>query len=133
MSSPVAFGIRFALDVALKATVLFGATGLALFALRRASAATRHMVGTAGLAAALAVGARLAVGWARVRRIARDAVPLEDSVWIEERDAIARGLGLRRRVAMLESEAVPVAMTSGLLRPLLLLGRAARTWAIERR
>src|SRR5437867_1734920 len=45
--------IRFALDLGLKATLIFFATGAALFALRRSSAATRHFVGTFGLAAAL--------------------------------------------------------------------------------
>src|SRR5262249_54552812 len=32
-----------------------------------------------------------------------------------------------------ESASVPAAMTAGLLRPLLLIGRAARQWAVERR
>lgn len=231
MNMTVALGIRFALDLAVKATVLFAVTGVFLFALRRAPAAARHLVGTAGLAAAIAlplltaglprfavpllpglepaavedpsgpagsaeprpraarassseeaaglagssrletapspgesaarptstrrgggspvawlaialgawaggallVGARLAVGWARVRRIVRGAEPMNDAGWTGERDELARHLGMRRHVELLESEAVPVAMTSGFLRPLLLLGRAARTWAIERR
>jgi beta-lactamase regulating signal transducer with metallopeptidase domain/tetratricopeptide (TPR) repeat protein len=229
MNATVAFGIRFALDVAVKATFLFAVTGIALFALRRAPAAARHLVATVGLAAALALpvltqmlprvslpllpglpaaarageampalavdsspdadmaplrdsvvleartadersasarvglpgaipapsparripwlalalavwaagalllGARLAVGWARVRRIAREAEPLADADWSLERDALSRRLGVRRRVELLESAAVPVAMTSGFFRPLLLLGRAARLWAVERR
>ena len=33
----------------------------------------------------------------------------------------------------MESSSVPVAMTAGLLRPLLLVGRVARLWAVERR
>jgi beta-lactamase regulating signal transducer with metallopeptidase domain/tetratricopeptide (TPR) repeat protein len=233
MNTTIALGTRFALDVAVKATVLFAVTGLALFALRRAPAAARHLVATAGLAAALAlplltlalprvampvlpglalptaesvrpsaepaavrrggddrapvsdsatvvvrasrwtgepepvqspeptaaspsprtptrgawlamalaawaagillVGARLAVGWARVRRIAREADPLADRDWTRERDVLAARLGVRRKVELLESAAVPVAITSGFLRPLLLLGHAARSWAIERR
>ncbi len=82
---------------------------------------------------AAAVGARLFVGWSRVRRIGREARPIHDLEWIEERDAAARRLALSREVEILESPAVPVAMTSGLLRPLLLIGRAARQWAVERR
>ncbi len=82
---------------------------------------------------ALAVGVRLFVGWSRVRRIGREARPIHDREWIEERDAAARRLDLSREVAIVESPAVPVAMTSGLLRPLLMLGRAARQWAVERR
>ncbi len=84
-------------------------------------------------AGALAVGARLFVGWSRVRRIGREARPIHDLEWIEERDAAARRLALSRNVEIVESAAVPVAMTSGLLRPLLLIGRAARQWAVERR
>ncbi|MFY9551431.1 MAG: M56 family metallopeptidase, partial [Thermoanaerobaculia bacterium] len=82
---------------------------------------------------ALAVATQLTVGWARVRRISREAVPIRDPEWIAERDDAARRLELPRRVALVESEAVPVAMTAGFLRPLLLLGRAARDWALERR
>jgi beta-lactamase regulating signal transducer with metallopeptidase domain/tetratricopeptide (TPR) repeat protein len=81
----------------------------------------------------LAVAARLTVGWSRVRRISREAEPIRDREWIEERDAAAQRLELSREVPLVESAAVPVAMTTGLLKPLLLLGRAARNWAVERR
>jgi beta-lactamase regulating signal transducer with metallopeptidase domain/tetratricopeptide (TPR) repeat protein len=227
-----ASGIRFALDIALKVTFVFLAAELALAGLRRAPASLRHLVATAGLAAALLLpalalvlprvalpvlpslpaavkpsapallpkpagaasalapaasrlraasvgaaevaglaappsiadatkplqapsgarsfpwlslvlaawaagalffGMRLAVGWARVRRIAREADPIREADWTYEREAASRRLGVRRPVELLESPEVPVAMTSGLFRPLLLLGRAARTWVIERR
>ena len=49
--------IQFATGVAVRATLLFLATGAALFALRRAGAATRHRVATFGLGAALALPA----------------------------------------------------------------------------
>lgn len=81
----------------------------------------------------LAVGARLAVGWSRVRRLARDASTVRDAEWIAERDEAARRLAVARPVALKESEDVPVAITSGWRRPLLLVGRAARDWAVERR
>jgi beta-lactamase regulating signal transducer with metallopeptidase domain/Tfp pilus assembly protein PilF len=48
---------RFVLDIAVKTTALLAVTGLALLALRRASAATRHLVAVAGLAGALAIPA----------------------------------------------------------------------------
>ena len=97
--------------------------------------------GSAGLAVALGVwalgaltvSARLLVGWRRVRAMGRDAEPVRDAHWIAERDVLARRLDVRRPVALMESAAVPVAMTAGLLRPLLLVGRAARLWAVERR
>ena len=248
MNPTLAHAAAFALDLAIKATLVFAVTAGLLFALRRASAATRHLVGTFGLAAALllpvltlalprvpvrlipdlrpfpaapvasgrvakapptrmrpddaitvdvvapapvpsvkawrrlaravperdaaspsdsstlsrsnaparrlrlpsagtvlaltaglwvlgalAFSARLAVGWARIRRIARGASPLGDAEWIEERDAAARRLELARPVPLLESEAIPVAVTSGWRRPLLLIGNAARSWAVERK
>ncbi|MGH9399736.1 MAG: hypothetical protein ACRD00_05165, partial [Thermoanaerobaculia bacterium] len=55
MNATVVSGIQFALDVALKATVVFAAAEIALAMLRRAPAATRHFVATAGLVAALAL------------------------------------------------------------------------------
>jgi len=85
------------------------------------------------VAGMFAVAARLTVGWTRVRRISREGEPIRDREWIEERDAAALRLALSREVPLVESPAVPVAMTAGLLKPLLLLGRAARNWAVERR
>jgi beta-lactamase regulating signal transducer with metallopeptidase domain/tetratricopeptide (TPR) repeat protein len=82
---------------------------------------------------AIAFAARLAVGWVRVRRIARDSSPVTDSEWIAERDSAARRLALERSVPLVESEDVPVAVTSGWRRPLLLIGHAARSWAVERK
>ncbi len=87
----------------------------------------------AWLLGALAVSTRLAVGWLRVRRIASSAQEVRDTDWIEERDALALRLSLQRSVELKESDLVPAAMTAGLLRPLLLIGHAARQWAVERR
>jgi beta-lactamase regulating signal transducer with metallopeptidase domain/tetratricopeptide (TPR) repeat protein len=53
MEMNLANAIRFALDIALKATVLLLATGIALAALKRASASTRQLVATLGLAGTL--------------------------------------------------------------------------------
>ncbi|HEY1433900.1 MAG TPA: M56 family metallopeptidase, partial [Thermoanaerobaculia bacterium] len=169
--------IPFATGVAVRSTLLFLATGAALFLLRRSAAATRHRVGTIGLGAALAlpvlslalprvalpvlprvgalagpavtgwntillafwiagalaVTARLAVGWARVRRLSLAATTLSDPEWIAERNDAAHRLALVRPVALKESEDIPVAITSGWRRPFLLVGRAARHWAVERR
>jgi beta-lactamase regulating signal transducer with metallopeptidase domain/tetratricopeptide (TPR) repeat protein len=165
-----------AAGIVLRATFLFAATAVALFALRRAGAATRHRVATLGLSAGLvlpllsavlprvpvalparlmpavsvgsrgaflllslwtlgtlAVAARLIVGWSRVKRLSREASVLRDPEWIAERDEAARRLEVRRTVSLKESADVSVAITSGWRRPLLLVGRAARFWAIERR
>lgn len=109
--------------------------GAASSTARRIAPATLALAGAlaAWLLGALAVAARLAVGWLRVRRIARGADPIRDADWIEERDALALRLSVRRAVELRESPSVPVAMTSGLRKPLLLIGRAARLWAVERR
>jgi beta-lactamase regulating signal transducer with metallopeptidase domain/tetratricopeptide (TPR) repeat protein len=165
-----------AAGIVLRATLLFAATAVALLALRRASAATRHRVATVGLAAGLvlpllsavlprvpvalparlvpsapvgsrtqllllglwtlgtlAVAARLVVGWSRVRKLSREASVLWDAEWLAERDEAARRLEVRRTVSLKESADVPVAITSGWRRPFLLVGRAARFWAVERR
>ena len=84
-------------------------------------------------AGALAIASRLAVGLLRVRGIRRESAPLDDPEWKEETRRLARQLEVQRPVALLESDRVPVAMTSGLRRPLLLLCRQARFWAVERR
>lgn len=176
--SILASGASFALDLALRATVIFAATGAALYALRRGSATTRHGVGTLGLGAALAlpvlsvvlprvsvpllspfaarvgpagtpawvrmallfwavgslaVAVRLAAGWARVRRLSRDAAPVRDAEWIADRDTAARRLALSRAVDLRETGGIAMAVTSGWRRPLLLVGRAARLWAADRR
>ena len=213
--------IRFALDVALKATFLFSLTALTIALLRRSGAAARHLAGTAGLIGALAlplltlalprwevgvlpaplpspavrasalpvavavsersdpapverweatsntpeetgsplapppargrsvpwpllalagwtagallVGVRLAFGILRVRRIRSEASPIRDADWTEETRRLSHELDLERSVELLESPRVPVAMTSGLFRPLLLLCRQARHWEVERR
>ncbi|HEX4439640.1 MAG TPA: M56 family metallopeptidase [Thermoanaerobaculia bacterium] len=91
------------------------------------------VAGAAWALGAIAFVVRLAVGWVRVRQIARDSSPVSDAEWLEERDAAAARLELSRDVPLVESEAVPVAVTSGWRRPLLLIGRAARTWAVERK
>ena len=57
MTENLATVARFALDVVFKATVLLGMTAVALFALKRASAAVRQMVATLGLAGVLVLPA----------------------------------------------------------------------------
>ena len=53
MEANLANALRFALDIALKATILLIGTGVALAALKRASASTRQLVATLGLAGTL--------------------------------------------------------------------------------
>ena len=77
--------------------------------------------------------ARLAVGSLRVRAIVRAAVPLADREWSFAAADLSGRLGLRRRVRLLASAEVPVAMTAGIRRPVLLLHENARKWPADRR
>ncbi|HXM78847.1 MAG TPA: M56 family metallopeptidase [Thermoanaerobaculia bacterium] len=77
--------------------------------------------------------ARLAVGSLRVRAIVRAAVPLADRDWSFAAADLSGRLGLRRRVRLLSSAEVPVAMTAGIRRPVLLLHENARKWPADRR
>ncbi len=84
-------------------------------------------------AGSILVAARLFAGWVRVRRMSDGAAPVSDAEWIADRDAAARRLALRRAVDVREADGIPAAVTSGWRRPLLLVGRAARLWAADRR
>jgi beta-lactamase regulating signal transducer with metallopeptidase domain/tetratricopeptide (TPR) repeat protein len=84
-------------------------------------------------AGSLVVAARLIVGGLRVRRLASEAAPVLDAGWIADQAAAARRLDLSRPVDVKESEKISVAITSGWRRPFLLVGRAARLWAADRR
>src|SRR5690349_10026220 len=55
MNATMESGLRFALDIALKATFLFAITLAATALLRRSGAAARHLAATAGLLGALAL------------------------------------------------------------------------------
>jgi beta-lactamase regulating signal transducer with metallopeptidase domain/tetratricopeptide (TPR) repeat protein len=84
-------------------------------------------------AGALLLAARLTLGLHRVRGLKREAEPIRDLDWRKEADRLSETLAVRRTIALYESPRVPVAITSGLFRPFLLLCRQARSWAAERR
>ena len=75
MNGNLSILVRFALDVAVKATLLLGVTAAALFLLKRTSASVRQLVAALGLAGALALPAAsiLAPRWEVP--ILRDPVP----------------------------------------------------------
>jgi len=239
MEENVAAAVRFALDVAFKATVLLAVTALALVLLKRASAAARQLVATLGLAGSLLLPAatlvaphwelplltspvpeaktfaranraghevtprleddkssaalerefstadrdvrapealdvaaatapatrpipalpkeplspmtwmlavlglwsagtavalaRLALGAARVRRVCRRASPDADPGWRVIAGELSVKLGLPRPVDLLFSEELAVPVTTGLLRPVVLLPEGAHRWNEERR
>src|SRR5512143_144360 len=57
MTENLALAVRYAFDLAFKATILFAVTTAALFALRRKSASIRQLVAALGLAGVLALPA----------------------------------------------------------------------------
>ncbi len=85
-----------------------------------------------GAGAAVAV-ARLALGWMRIRAISRAASPMADAAWTDSARALSLRISLRRPVRLLTSAEVPVAMTAGVRRPVLLLHENARKWPEDRR
>jgi beta-lactamase regulating signal transducer with metallopeptidase domain/tetratricopeptide (TPR) repeat protein len=240
MQADVIAAFRFALDLAVKATLLFGITGLALLALRRTSASLRHAAGAFGLTAALllplltavvprvavpllpspvvlpttvsaqeapaesvalpaelpdsavldsersaasanvataeavspsatlepvavaarpapprspfaldvrgmalvlaiwlagtlALLARLTIGIVRVRRCRREAERVDSPEWTSLAAKIAAALGVSRPVEIRFVRTLPVAVTAGVRRPVLLLPESARSWDESRR
>lgn len=84
-------------------------------------------------AGALLALLRLFTASLRIRAIARDSEPLSDPEWLEEAADVARRLSLETRVQILANAEVPVAMTAGVRRPVLLVSSSARHWAADLR
>ena len=84
-------------------------------------------------AGVLLVLGRLAGGVATLRLLAARARPVADEEWCFLYDELAYETGLRRRVALVESDDATMPMTWGTFRPTILLPAAAREWDDERR
>ncbi|MFN2385241.1 MAG: M56 family metallopeptidase [Thermoanaerobaculia bacterium] len=84
-------------------------------------------------AGATALLLQLVLGIRRVRRYARHAEPARDERLAELSRDLSERLGLARPVRFLFTDAVPVAVTAGFFRPMLLLPQAARRWSPELR
>jgi beta-lactamase regulating signal transducer with metallopeptidase domain len=76
---------------------------------------------------------RLAVAAARVRRLVRAARPVADESCLAEVAALARRLGIARRVRLLAAPGETMPMTWGIARPVVLLPASAEGWSAERR
>lgn len=75
---------------------------------------------------------RLAGALGRLRRLAATAVPVSDAGWRRTAHECAAALGVRRRVALLQSERSEMPATWGVRRPAILLPTQARDWTHER-
>ena len=77
------------------------------------------------LGAAIAA-ARFAAGALHTMRVVRQAAPAEYAASLTQE--LARALGIRRRVSVLESGSAPVPLACGLVRPAVVLPRGAAEW-----
>jgi beta-lactamase regulating signal transducer with metallopeptidase domain len=84
-------------------------------------------------AVSLVLLARLAVGVSRVRRFRRRGLPVADEDWTRLARSLEREVSLPRSVPLIWCERVPVAVTAGLRRPVLLLPESAQRWDAPRR
>jgi TonB family protein len=75
----------------------------------------------------------LVIGLVRLRAIGRTATPVVDPRWLGLLDELARGAGVRRPVALLESGDPALLVTWGFTRPKIVLPLVARDWDEERR
>ncbi|MCW5979141.1 MAG: TonB family protein [Bryobacteraceae bacterium] len=72
---------------------------------------------------------RMVIAWRLVRRLRRKAAPFADRHLGE---ALARALGIRQQVEVLESAEAGMPMTCGLWRPVILLPSGASEWSEDR-
>ncbi len=81
-------------------------------------------------AGAAALFARMLIACAVLWRVRRASRPIHDRDLL---GTLSEALGIRRRVALLESEAGSMPMTFGVLRPAVFMPSAAAQWSDERR
>jgi len=74
----------------------------------------------------------LAVGLARLTWLASRARPVEPGTWTRLADQIGRDFSLKRPVQLLQSDHPSLLVTWGLLRPKVILPRAAQSWTEDR-
>lgn len=82
---------------------------------------------------ALAVGGRYLAGLVSVRRIVARARVVEDPQWNAALDWAADRLLLDSDVRLLASDDVPMPLTAGVLRPVVVLPTSALDWSMDRR
>ena len=85
------------------------------------------------LLGAIVIGARMLIARMRLARLIRQAAPVGDQMWTLETRKIARLLGIRRRVTLLESTETEVPLTTGILRPKVILSPDHPEWSPMRR
>lgn len=76
---------------------------------------------------------RLAIGSFAVRRLARDASPIEDTSWLDLVDDLKASLSISRPVRLRMAQRTVPPMTWGIFRHVVLLPATATEWTAERR
>lgn len=90
------------------------------------------ITGIVWCAGMLVVLIRAARELVRLRRLTRQATPLNDAGWQQMAEDVAIGLGIQTKVHLLISDDVSVPMASSLGVPTILLPRLATHWNMER-
>jgi TonB family protein len=101
------------------------ASRIGLLTVARALAAL-WLVG-AGISASI-----LLIGLTRLSRLARRAEPIRAGRWADTAAVVSRAFGLRRPVALLQSEHPTLLVTWGIVRPTVMLPAPAREWSEAR-
>ena len=91
-----------------------------------------HLITPAWLAGAGVSLFLLAVGLTRLTWLASRARPVAGGTWTRLADEIGRDLSLKRPVQLLQSDHPSLLVTWGLLRPKVILPRAAQSWSEDR-
>jgi HEAT repeat protein/beta-lactamase regulating signal transducer with metallopeptidase domain len=94
---------------------------------------TRALLLIVWAAGALALLSRFAMGFVRVRRIARRAPEVTDEVWLSLADRAGAALDLRSPVTLRRSEQVAMPFACGLTDPVIVLPASADEWSQQRR
>jgi HEAT repeat protein/beta-lactamase regulating signal transducer with metallopeptidase domain len=76
---------------------------------------------------------RLTRGWLVARSIVAGAEPLTNDVWAGELRRISRQLGLVRSTRLVQTDRTPLAFTTGLFRPVVVLPTGCAEWSADRR
>ena len=82
--------------------------------------------------AGLVVG-RVVLGWFLMLWVSRRGERLDDPAWADMLDAAERRMGITTHVQLLKNDRVPMPMTSGLLRPVIVLPGDCDEWTDDRR
>jgi HEAT repeat protein len=85
------------------------------------------------LVGAVLVIGRLVLGWFLMAWLSRRGQPLTDAGWTDLLDAAERRMGITTHVRLMKNGQVPMPMTSGLLRPVIVLPADCDDWTADRR